>query len=414
VLSAVESCQSYEICGNGHTKELELRPAQRKCLHYYAYWIDPQWGWMHTRLQTWLPFPMWHCLNGRHRLACQLDRADISYIRRDNCFTSTEDCRRAQKLADSQLRTDWPRLLNSFADRLFPRRLEIIQGHVYDYFWSVDESEWATDVLFRSREELARVYPAFLQHAIGVFQCRDVLRFLGRAIPEKGDGGQFGGRATARLAVRPEGVCVKHYINDNSIKMYDKQASVLRIETTINNPYDFRVPRAKDGDEQGKLGMHSLRKGVVDTHRRAEVSQRANERYLEGLAAAKDTKPLADLVDPICQPTRFKGRRVRALQPFQDADTQLLLAISHAEFLLHGFRNRELQKMLYDRATDDPKEQRRRSGAVTRQIRMLRAHGLIRKIPSQHRYQLSEKGQLIVAALLAARKADAEKLVAAA
>ncbi|MFO0870831.1 MAG: hypothetical protein U0935_18040 [Pirellulales bacterium] len=298
MLSAL-CCHSFEIRGNGSTKRLELVPAYRKCLHYYAYWIDPQCGWMHTRLQTWFPFSMWTCLNGREWLCRQLEQAGVGYTRRDNCLTQVADLDLRGELIQQQLQTDWPQLLASFADRIFPRRFSLLARERQDYYWTLDESEWATDVMFHSSRQLAAIYPQLVQHALSVFTSRDILRFLGRAIPPDGDGGRFAGEASGDLRFRPEGMRVKHRINRNSLKMYDKQGSVLRIETTINDPADFRVYRTKEGDEAGKPEWRPMRKGVSDIHRRAKVSQQANERYLEGLAAAKATEPLSQLVDPL-------------------------------------------------------------------------------------------------------------------
>jgi hypothetical protein len=189
---------------------------------------------------------------------------------------------------------------------------------------------------------------------------------------------------------------------------------VLRVETTINDPHDIKVFRPKEGDEHGRKSWRILRKGVADLHRRAEVSQAANERYLNALAAADETTVLAQLTEPLCRPVQYRGGRVRALNPLAADDAQLLEAVSRGEFLVHGFRNRDLQPLLYSSQPSDPHEQRRRSAAVTRKLRLLRAHGLVRKVPKTHRYLLSDKGQTAITALLAARQAETQKLTAAA
>src|SRR4029077_20738534 len=114
---------------------------------------------------------------------------------------------------------------------------------------------------------------------------------------------------------RPEGICIKHRLNRNSIKMYDKQWTVLRIETTINDPRDMKVLRPREGHPAETKTWQRLRKGVADLHRRAEVSQNSNERYLDALAAVNHDQPLGEMISDLCQPTQLKGRRVRALQP---------------------------------------------------------------------------------------------------
>jgi hypothetical protein len=189
---------------------------------------------------------------------------------------------------------------------------------------------------------------------------------------------------------------------------------VLRVETTINDPHDFQVFRSKEGDPEGPKSWLPLRKGVADVPRRAEVSQAANERYLEGLAAVEQTTSLADLTAPLCKPTRYRGRSVRALNPLAEPDARLLETINRGEFAINGFRNRDLQAWLYSSPAQTLAERRRRSARTSRQLRMLRAHHLIRKVSKSHRYQLTEFGRSAVTALLTARQADTAKLAAAA
>ena len=95
-------------------------------------------------------------------------------------------------------------------------------------------------------------------------------------------------------------------------------------------------------------------------------------------------------------------------------DAKLLEAVNGGEFLVNGFRNRDLRGRLYGEAPADAKALRRQSAAVTRKLRMLRAHGLIHKVPRTHRYLLTEKGRACITALLAARAVDTAKLTRAA
>lgn len=412
VLSCVEPCWSFEVRRCRQTKQLHLQKAWRKCLHYYHYYLDPQWGLMHVRLQTWLPFTMHVVLNGRERLARQLTAAGIGYVQRDNCFTAIADLERAQALCHEQLQTDWAGLLDSWVRRVNPAYDALFGDGGWPYYWSADQTEWATDVLFHAADDLATCYPAWLRHGIERLGSRDVLRFLGRKATATNYGG-FVGEVTSDLKERPEGVRLKHRVNGNSVKMYDKQGSVLRVETTLNDVSDLKTYRPKEGDDNGVKDWRPMRKGVADLHRRAEVSNQANERYLESLASAADTTPLQDVTEPLCRPTRWQGQRVRALNPLGAADAALLAAVHDGAFLLNGFRNRDLRQRLYGAASADPTKQRRQSAQVTRQIRLLRAHGLVKKVPKTHRYQVTAKGRTAITALLAARQADTSKLAAA-
>jgi hypothetical protein len=413
VLSCVENCRSFEVHRNAATQMLELRSVPRKCLHYYFYFQHARFGFLHARLQTWFPFDLRVCLNGREWLCRDLDRLGIGYRRRENCLVQVDDAKRVQEALDQQLRTDWSGTLDAIADMVHPLRQQILRDWRADYYWSLAESEWATDHLFRSPSSLAELYPQLVQHAMRSYGSRDVMRFLGRKVPAVGVHGKFSGEVVSDLKVRPEGMRVKHRINGNSIKMYDKQGSVLRVETTINQPEDFKVFRSKEGDEKGPQEWRQLRRGVADVHRRAQVSQAANERYLEGLAAANDTTPLADLTEPLCQRVKYAGRYVRGLNPLAGNDAQLLAAVNRGEFAINGFRNRDLQSLLYTGPARTTAERRRRSAAITRQLRMLRAHGIIKKVPKSHRYQVTDKGRIALTAVLAARQADTLKLTAA-
>lgn len=150
---------------------------------------------------------------------------------------------------------------------------------------------------------------------------------------------------------------------------------------------------------------------MADLPRRAQVSHAANERYLSALAVVDEKTPLCQEAQTICQPLRKDGQSYRALNPWSDQDARVLEAVNRGEFAINGFRNRDVRAILFStKATDQ--EQKRRAGAVTRKLRLLRAHGLIRKVPGTHRYLVSDKGRRIITALLSARQADIQQLTA--
>src|SRR5712691_12108155 len=194
--------------------------------------------------------------------------------------------------------------------------------------------------------------PRLLQHAMTTFGSTDVMRFLGRRIPLSGDiPKRFAGDVVSDVHERQEGVRIKHRLNNNSVKLYDKAftivGSVLRAEGSINNVDDFRVYRPKEGDAEGELAWRPLRRGIADLHRRAEVSRKATERYLDALASVDQDTTLEEILRRLGQPTYWHGRRVRALQPFAPDDRQLIQAISRGEFTLNGVRNRDLQRLYF-------------------------------------------------------------------
>jgi len=412
VLSCVEPCRSYNIHKNRETKHIELVQTFRKCLHWYFYFLDSQLGLCHVRIQSWLPFTVHVCVNGREWLCRQLQEAGIAFRRSDNCLTSVADVPAAQQLLSAQPWADWQDLLNGLLKRSCPA-LSKLPGRDAppSYYWSADETEWATDVMFRSPAALAELYPSLIGHAVTTFSSREVMRFLGRTRIPAGGGVdlRFNGQVVSDLRKRPEGMRIKHRMNHNSIKMYDKQGSVLRIETTINDARDLSVYRTKESDPQGEKKWQRLRKGVVDLPRRAEISQSANTRYLTALAETDSSTPLGKSADMMRRPVIRQERRFRGLNLLSGPDADLAKVILRGEFGISGFRNRDIRLLLYPK-TPSEADQRRRSGQISRLLRLFREHGLIYKIKGTHRYQLAAKGRRILPAFIAARNASTQRL----
>jgi hypothetical protein len=410
ILSTVEVCRSYEIKRDQETKFIRLEPRWRKCLFHYHYMIHPVFGFMHARIQTWVPFPIQICINGREWLSRQLEAAELGYIRRENSFVWLEDAQHTQRLFDEQLKVSWPTLLDEIAFELNPAREDMFKQFPINYYWCTYQSEWATDVLFRNTNALARLYPRFVHHGLESFASPDVMRFLGRKCPNEGQvHPAFKGEIISTLKHRPEGVRIKHSVNNNSVKLYDKQGSVLRVETTINNSRDLKVYRRKEGQHGGPKSWQKMRKGIADLHRRTQLSQAVNERYLDALAAVSDDATLAELTKDICRPVKYKQKRFRALRPWGPHDFKLFQSIAGGEFLITGFRNRDIAQKLFPTPTST-KEQKRISAAVSYRLRILRAHGLIAKIQHTHRYVVTKKGRRIITAVIAAQQATINQL----
>jgi len=408
-LTCLEPCRGFDIHRNRATKHLDLVQRSRKCLFVYQYWLDPQLGWMNARIQTWFPFSIQICLNGREWLARQMSKAGLSYKKHDNCFVWVEDWRRAQQLLDEQLRTDWAELLNSIGRRLNPRHEELFARFPLEYYWSGYQTEWATDVTFRRPTDLQRLFPLWLRHAVVSFQSADVLKFFGKRVTPQGEVPHtVEAELTTSLKRRQPGVRIKHWYGVNSLKAYDKAYSAIgstfRTEVTMQDPEPFKVYRRPEGEPEKPQRWYRLRKGVADLYRRADICQKVNQRYLNALAVVDTDTTLEELIAAIQRPVIQQQKRHRALQPFSEPDVQLLEAIGRGDFLIEGLRNRDLQDLLYARPAKDRREARQRSAAISRKLRLLRAHGLIRKIGTTHRYQVTDLGREILPPIAAARK----------
>lgn len=387
---------------------------QAPCHVLYHYMIHPEVGWMYARLQTWFPFQIQVGLNGREWLAQQMRRAGMPFQQAGNCFLWVEDYARAQALLDEQLKTDWVKLLNGLADQLNPLRGSVFEKYPAEYYWTCRESEWASDIGFRKPESLLRLMPILVRHSTIDMQSANVLRYFGRKVNRSGEiPRSFRDTLQSDLKRREEGDRVKFRMNGNSAKFYDKAhsdiGSVLRVETTLNNVKGFKAYRPKEGGAEHDLQWRHLRTGVADLHRRGQISQATNERLLDALARTDDSRTVEELTACIQQPTQWKQRRVRALRPWgQDYD--LLQAISRGDFLIQGLRNRDLQPILYHHPATSSIEARRRSAAISRKLRMLRAHSLIQKVAKTHRYQITSAGRTVLMTILTSAKTSLYEL----
>jgi hypothetical protein len=387
--SQLETCRSYRF--EYRQGRPRLRPDFRRCLVLYVFVMHAVFGLIHVKIHTWLPLTMQVYVNGHDFLARKLEEQGLAYTLQDNAFTRLADPAAAQACANRFVKLKWPQLLGALARQFNPLVGQELREQ--DYYWVMDQAEYATDVLFQDRSSLAGLYPRLVEHARVCLTAEDVLKFLGRKLHPN-----FQGEVQTHVGRRVDGVRVKHRMKSNSLKMYDKAGSVLRIETTINDPTEFRVRRRPIGG--GPLQWQPLCKGVAWLWRYGEVSRAANGRYLAALAVVDDDSGARRLLDRVTRPATWQGRRKRALQPLSPGDQAVFLAALRGEHRLHGFRNRELVAHLYPVATKDGAERRRRSARVTRLIQLLRAHGLVAKIPRARRYRVTAKGELLMGAAL--------------
>lgn len=391
VLRILEPCQSFSVVPA--EKRPKLVNATRKCLCCYFYFIDRDFGLMHVRIQSWFPLVIQICLNGHEWLARKIDRHGIEYRKQDNAFLWIRDCERAQKFADRMEGTNWPRVFSAIARRVNPLLKDVLAG--MEYYWVMDQAEYATDVMFRDAEALKAPYEQLLKHATLCFSAEDVLTFLGRKM-----NGHFEGEVVTDMKKkRFPGARVKHRMKENWMKMYDKFGCILRIETVINNPGEFKVRRS--GRRKGEIvtDWFPMGKGVGNMPRYREVCMAANRRYLEALAVVPDPGQLKEQIQSIGRRVRTDTRSHRALNPPSKDDVDLLAAVMRGEHSLQGFRSANIREQLNEESTD-ASEQRRQSHRTGRLLKLLHAHSLIAKVPRTRRWPVTKHGHAVMSAIL--------------
>jgi hypothetical protein len=392
VYGTLENCHTFRV--RYGVRGPDLGPDVRRCLVVYYYWMGQDFGLLHGKLQTWFPFTAQVYVNGHEWLARKLARDGIGFRKVDNAFVWLADPARAQQAVTRFWRRDWPRFLDRLARQVNPLLTDWLAGQ--NYYWVIDQAEFSTDVLFADRSALEPLRPRLYEHAALCFGAEQVMTFLGRRYRET-----FAGDVRTHWHRREPGAAVKHWVKRNALKMYDKDGTVLRIEAVINNPREFFVHRVRhkhDGMEE--VGWFPMSKGVANLYRYAQVSQQANARYLEALAVVDDLGVGQRELDRRCAPVPYQGRTRRALQPLGRDDQALFAAALRGEHAVRGFRNGELAERLFGPRPSDPTERRRQCGRVSRRISLLRAHGLVAKIPRTRRYRVTESGQRFMSTAL--------------
>jgi hypothetical protein len=396
VLCCQENCRTVKL------RQGQGRPflvfAWRPQRVLYFYYLDPEFGLRHVRIQTWFPFTTQVYVNGHDWLARQLHHAGVGFVQHDNAFTTLDDPARAQELADRFARLPWTKILQGWVQEV-NTLLEQPWLHGRGYRWVTDQAEYSTDVLFQDRQVLADLYPRLLDHACLHLSAQDILTFLGRRLHPCFNGEVL----TDCKKDRWPGARIKHRVKNNWLKMYDKFGQILRIETVINQPREFKVRRRRQRAGRSQMVWCPMNKGVANLYHYHDVARAANDRYLNALAVVNPAPARECDLERVSQPVRWRQRRRRGLHLLHAEEQMLFRAVLRGEHHVNGFRNRDLQAVLFRRATQDVSERRRRTACVSRRLQLLRAHGLIAKVPRAHRYRVTAKGEALMGAAIYAR-----------
>ena len=379
ILSAMEPCGSYKPWHDKKTHKTYLKPDDGKCLHYYVYFIDADLGLCYVRVPTWCPFRLQVYCNGHSYLARQLNKRKVEYRLLDNAFGWIGDFERAQKLADSFSVEMVHRKLDEFADRYCP----VIRQFGLSYHWSLDQVEFATDVVFARQDDLQAIYDRLTRAAIHTVKPDNIATFLGRRL-----NGNYQDEMGNRFNTRIEGTRIKHTMGPVSIKMYDKFRLILRIETTVANVSFFKHYRQvehKDGSRS--MAWAEMKKTIYSLAPLRELLLAANRRYLEFISAIEDDKTGTDKLNKVAQPVQENDRRYRGFNFFDAEDAAVLQAIGQGEFCLSGMQNKTLRPLLPAKS----------SAQVSRAIKRLRLHGLLKKAARSYKYYLTPLGRQVIA-----------------
>lgn len=378
IFSAMEPCQTYKPWHDKQTHKTFLRAADGKCLHYYFYLIDEDFGLCYVRVPTWCPFRLQIYFNGHTWLAVQLARQGTSFTLMDNVFSWISDFSQAQELSDSFKVDLLHHRLDLFAQRFCP----IIERFNLRYHWSIMQAEYATDLVFRRQDDLQVIYGHLTRTAIHTVKPENIATFLGRKLHENYQD-EMGNNFNTRI----EGTRIKHTMGSVSIKMYDKFSLILRIETTVNDVSFFkhyRLVEHRDGSQSRKLAQ--MKKGIYSLPALSHLLLAANRRYLEFISAIDDPSAGIKKLDKISKTVVAGDRSYKGFNLFDDQDQLLFESIASGEFTISGFQNKHLRRKLGEKS----------SARISRMIKRLHVHGLIRKIGHTYKYYLTKLGSQVI------------------
>jgi len=375
IFSAMEACTSYKPWHDKNSGKTFLRYDSGKCLHYYFYFIDRVFGLCYVRVPTWCPFRLQFYCNGHNWLAHQLDNARIPYVMNENAFLDIDDFSKAQDISDS-IRIE---ALHTVLDIVAERYCPVIKKYDLCYRWSIMQVEYATDVVFKKQADLKELYESIVRTAIHSVKPENIASFLGQKLH-----GNYQGEMGNRFNTRILGTRIKHQMGAISLKMYDKFGVILRIETTTNDVSQFKhFRKVQKRDDHFVVKNASMKKNIYSLFPLMNLLKASNRRYLEFISTFDDPSHGVKQLWKISKTVTTDNRSYKGINFYNDDDQALLKILARGEFNSNGLQNRSLRQFLPGKS----------SSAVSRILKRLKAHGLLKKVPKTYKYYLTRLGK---------------------
>ena len=411
--SCVESCNTFKAAYDKTAGYPRIESAASRCKHLYFYYDHEDYGFMSIRLQTWAPYEIQIAMNGREWLRRLLDKSGGKYVLEGNKFLDIEEYDIAQQLLDSQLDTRWVEMLSGFLLDVFPS-MQALLGEEMGYTWTLWQSEWAKDYIFHDPQVLNAHMGHLLRHAFITGTGERILRYFGRPVRPNGQPHWASDpELLTRLNQWYDGGRIRHWMDKNSLKIYNEQ-NVLRFEFTMNDPARFRIRRTVEGSRNDEKKLLPMRKGIADIVVRTKICGSRIRNLTEQVATLEEDLSVGEILAQVAQPIRANGKRFRALD-LTGKDMALLRAVADPKYNVDAITNKHLQVVLGNTPWANGLSGRNLSARIGRHLRLLREHGIIKKLPNQHRYILTDKGRLLTTAInqiLGVKISDLSSLVA--
>ncbi|MBU2447559.1 MAG: MarR family transcriptional regulator [Bacteroidetes bacterium] len=386
IFSAMESCPAYRPWHDKPTGKTYVKSTSGKCLHYYFYFINEELGLCFLRVPTWAPFRLQFYFNGHNWLASQLKQKEIGFELQDNAFLKIDDFEVADQIAAQFDIEQLHAKLDSFARQYCP----VMHDLNLQYNWSIMQAEYATDLVFKRQSTLQAFYPRLLETLIQAVKPVDIATFLGQKLH-----GNYQGEMGNRFNVRWLGSRIRHQMGPVSIKMYDKFNIVLRIEPTVNQVSFFKQYRqVNHRDGSTSMRWAPMKKTIYSLSPLQETLLAANQRYLKFISEIDTPEVGVKKLHRLAETKEVNHHRHKGFNLFSEEDISLFRTLLRGEFFISGFTNKDLRQLLSNK----------NSGQITRLLKRLRVHGLIKKVGRTYKYYLTEFGRQVVVMALKLRE----------
>jgi hypothetical protein len=338
------------------------------CNQYYVYIVDEDFGPMFIKFSSYFPYTGRVCLNGQEYAKRQLEKEGIGYEALDNGFLSCEDPERLQQILDDMSQAKIEKVVRKWLSQLPSPFTAEDRAAGFTYTISILQSEYALTQVFDRPLSGRHFFEEVIRENLDIGRPEQVSLIFDRRVTKRTPG-------TFRTRVITEGVIPSLHVSYKSskIKQYYKEGRALRTETTINNSRDFDIGRLLKN-------LSALR----------EIGFSANRRLLDVQRLSHDCMVGETVFESVTRPIEVEGQRGAALKFGDSRVMALFSAISMFCHLPEGFSNRTLRDHVAALMGQDPSTYRQ--GRMTYDLRRLRLHGLIEKVPKSNRYTVTAKG----------------------
>lgn len=336
--------------------------------HFYFYVLDRDFGPLFVKFCGYFPYAAKVCINGHEWLKCQLEQRGIAFTALDNGLLECADPRRAQRIADELDDKKIDALIRKWLARLPHPFLPRHRRAGYRYQVSILQAEFSLTQVLDAPAAGRSFFEQVIRENIDLGRPEHVQLIFGRRTSRRTPG-------LFRTCVVTHGVVPSLHVNykHSRIKQYHKEGRALRTEAVINDPTDL-----------------GLRKRLVNLPALRQAGFAINRRILELQTLSHDCNIGAQAFHSLTNPVQRKRQRASALRFGHHRTMALLQAVGLFSLQPEGFSNRTLRERLAQLLGKCPEQLS--AGSMTYDLRRLRLHGLIERIPRSHRYRLTALG----------------------